>query len=315
MERRELKLKKKKIYFLFYDQCIVNGGFFDNFEYYYITKKVFKDCSVKYRCITNHPKSEVLSLLQDKYEGIEPKVWKDIEVLPHISRKFYRDPVLVDLIICATNSAIYWFLEHGNIQASKHYIGLGDWRDIHPKQNKYYSDSLILCDERIFHYEDDVNWKSYRKKILFDKYKQKKYEKKYDNMLNLSLVERRFSPEYMTNILNSYPGTFVAYTGHKNEKYYAWLNDLDNFTLVVPPIKNFMGLFKRFVYLSYTDGWDATPRLIPECIFYDKEIVYYDDGRDVRSGGYYRYQDTMNDYEGLWLKEDDELMGHIESML
>ena len=143
----------------------MNGGFFDNFEYYYLVKKAFNNYEVKYRCITDHPKSDVLALLQDKYDGIEPKVWRDIEVLPHIFKKFYRDPVLMDLIICATNSAIYWFLEHGNIQAAKAYIGLADWRNIHPKQDKYYQNSLILCDERIFNYPDDVNWKSYRKKI------------------------------------------------------------------------------------------------------------------------------------------------------
>ena len=64
-------MNKKKIYLLFYDQCIVNGGFFDNFEYYYIIKKAFKNCDVKYRVITDHPRSEVLSMLDDKYDGIE----------------------------------------------------------------------------------------------------------------------------------------------------------------------------------------------------------------------------------------------------
>jgi len=293
----------------------VNGGFFDNFEYYYLVKKAFKNCEVKYRCITDHPKIDVLTLLQDKYEGIEPKVWRDIEVIPHIFRKFYRDPVLMDLIICATNSAIYWFLEHGNIQAAKAYIGLGDWRDIHPKQNKYYQKSLILCDERIFNYPDHVNWKSYRKKILFDKYKNKEYGERYDNLLNLSLVERRFSREYIKEVMYTYPGTWVGYTGRKNQRYYDWFNESENATLVIPPVDDFMSLFYRFVYLPYKDGWDATPRLMPECIFYGKKLSYYNDGRDIRSGGYYRYQDTMNDYKGLWLKEDDEIISHIESML
>jgi hypothetical protein len=308
-------MNKKKIYLLFYDQCIVNGGFFDNFEYYYIIKKAFKNCDVKYRVITDHPRSEVLSMLDDKYEGIESKVWRDIEVLPHVFKKFYRNPVLMDLIVCATNSAIYWFLEHGNIQASKAYIGLADWRDVHPKQNKYYPNSLILCDERIFNYSDDVNSKSYRKKILFDKYKNIKYDERYDNLLNLSLVERRFSPEYIKKVMHTYPGTWVAYTGHKNEKYYAWIDERQDATLVVPPVNDFMGLFHRFIYIPYKDGWDATPRLMPECIFYGKELSYYNDGRDIRSGGYYRYQDTLNDYKGLWLKEDDEIMEHIEKCL
>ncbi len=118
-----------------YDQCIVHGGFFDNFEYYYIVKKAFPNCTVKWRCITRHPREEVLALIEDKYEEIEPKVLKDIEVVGHTSKKFYRDPLMIDVLVCATNSALYWFLEHGNIQAAKAYVGLGDWKTIHPKQN------------------------------------------------------------------------------------------------------------------------------------------------------------------------------------
>jgi len=59
--------KKPTIYFLMYDKCIVHGGFFDNFEFYYIIKKVFKDCDVKWRCITNHSREDVLAVLQVKY--------------------------------------------------------------------------------------------------------------------------------------------------------------------------------------------------------------------------------------------------------
>ncbi len=32
----------------YYDQDIVNGGFFDNFEYYYLTKKMFKDVKLTF---------------------------------------------------------------------------------------------------------------------------------------------------------------------------------------------------------------------------------------------------------------------------
>ena len=174
---------------------------------------------------------------------------------------------------------------------------------------------MVLCDERIFKYADDVNWSSYRKKILFDKYKQKKYGERYDNLLNLSLIERRFNQEYMERVMHIYPGTWIAYTGHKNKKHFNWINERQDATLIVPPVDDFMSLFHRFVYLPYKDGWDATPRLIPECVFYNKQLSYYYDGRDIRSGGYYRYHDTKNDYKGLWLKENDKIMEHVDKCL
>ncbi len=304
-----------------YDKCIVHGGFFDNFEYYCIVKKVFKDCEVKWRCITDHDRHDVLSILQDKYERIDPKVYKDIEVVKHRTHFFYRKPLIADVLICPTNSAIYWFLEHGNIQAAKWYIGLADWKDIHPKQNKYYPNHIVLGDERVFDYGDACNFVPYRKKILFDHFKQNDYiVSKYDYMLNLSLVERRFSKEWMMELFDHFGYghvSFGAYTGHKNEDYYSYLNDLDMVELVVPPVHEFMGLFREFIYIPYRDGTDATPRLIPECAYYNKPVQLYNKGfEDVKSGGYWRWKDTMeDDWMKLWLKEDDEIMEHIEKCL
>ncbi len=302
-----------------YDECIVHGGFFDNFEYYCIVKRVFRDCDVKWRCITNHLKSEVIALLEDKYERIEPEAYKDIEVIKYKRRKLYRDPPLIDVLICPTNSAIYWFLEHGNIQAAKWYIGLGDWKDIHPKQNKYYKNHIVLADERIFDYGVRCDWLPYRKKILFDNFKQRDYPTgKYDFMLNLSLIERRFPKKWMMELFETFGYkhvSFGAYTGHKNEKYYSYFKDLDMVHLIVPPVKDFMSLFHCFIYIPYKDGTDATPRLIPETEYYGKQLDYYDKGLEMKSGGYYRYQDTLNDWPSLWLKEDDEIMEHIETCL
>jgi hypothetical protein len=312
---------KKKIYFLMYDECIVHGGFFDNFDYYYTVKKVFKDCDVKWRCITNHPREEVIAMLEDKYQDIEPKVYKDIEVVKHRMNTLWRNPLIVDVLICPTNSAIYWFLEHGNIQAAKWYIGLSDWRDIHPKQNKMYKNHYVLGDERVYKYNPDVcNFRPYRKKILFDKYRQEDFfYGKYDYMLNLSLIERRFPKEWIMELFEYFGYghvSFAAYTGHKNEKYYSYFKDLDRVELIVPPVNDFFSLFNSFIYIPYKDGTDATPRLIPECAYYNKGIEYYDKNISIKSGGYYRYQDTMNDdWTKLWLKEDDELMEIIEKCL
>lgn len=308
-------VKKQTIYFLFYDQCIVNGGFFDNFEYYYLIKKNFPECLVKYRVITDHLKIDVIKMLDDKYENVHPKVYRDIEVLPHSAGKFYRNPLQLDLLICATNSSIYWFLRQNNIQAAKAFIGMGDWPDINPSQNRMYKNSITLYDERVFQYKDKTKCIPYRKKILFDKYKKKEYGSKYDYLLNMSLAERRFNKEFMMDLFNHYEGTFALYTGRKNVDYYKWVSDLDMVDMIVPPVKDFMGLFKTFIYVPYTSGLDATPRLIPECVFYNKDIEYYDKGIAKLSGGFYRFQDTKNDYKGLWLTDNDEIIEIVRGML
>jgi len=312
-------MKKRTIYFLLYDQDIVHGGFFDNFDYYYRVREVFKDCNVRWKCITSASKSNVISILQEKY-NVDPEVFKGIDVIKHGLNKFYRDPLKVDVLVCATNSAMYWFLQNGNIQVAKSYIGLADWKDIHPKQNKFYPNHYILGDERVFDYGDKCNFIPYRKKILFDKYikREQTQEPKYNYMLNLSLIERRFTKEWIIEMLEffGYPDKkFVGYVGSKNKDYYSYFNDMENIDEAIPPFDDFMGMFKTFIYLPYKDGTDATPRLIPECVFFDKGYEYWDKGINIKSGGYWRHQDTMKDFNGLWLKEDDEIMEYIEKCL
>jgi hypothetical protein len=309
-------MKKRTIHFLMYDQDIIHGGFFDNFDYYYRVREVFKDCDVRWKCITSFKRSDVLAVLKEKYD-VDPEVFKGIDVIKHGINQFHRNPLKVDVLICATNSAMFWFLQNGNIQASKSYIGLSDWKDIHPKQNKYYPNHYILGDERIYNY-NDCNFRPYRKKILFDKYiKRESSEPKYDYMTNLSLVERRFPKEWIMGMLNKfgYPDKkFAGYVGSKNTEYYSWLNDI-GVDVVIPPFDDFMGMFKTFIYLPYKDGTDATPRLIPECVFFDKGLEFYDEGISMKSGGYYRFRDVLYDFNGLWLKEDDDIMGYIEKCL
>lgn len=315
-----INIKKRNIYFLMYDADIIHGGFFDNFDYYYRVKQTFKDCNVKWRCITSHTKRDVLTVLEEKYRDIDPNVYKDIEVVKHSLNKLYMNPLRIDVLICATNSALYWFLQNGNIQVAKSYIGLADWKDIHPKQNKFYPNHYILGDERVFNYGDKCNFIPYRKKILFDRYiKRKKIkEPQYDYMLNLSLVERRFTKEWIMEMLYffGYPKKkFAAYSGFKNKEYYSYFNNMQNIDLLIPPFDDFMGMFKTFIYLPYKDGTDATPRLIPECVFFNKGLEYWDKGINIKSGGYYRYYDTMTDFHGLWLIEDDEIMEYIDKCL
>lgn len=308
-------MAKKTIMFLFYDQCIVNGGFFDNFEYYYLIKKLFTNCNVMFRLLTDHPKEDVIKILTDKYEDIEEEVFEHIIMGPYFCGKLLREPVAVpDILFCATNSAIYWMLQNGNFLSTKFYIGLADYKDVHPKQNKLYKNSLTLADERVFKYEG-INWKPYRKKILFDKFRKKNYGSKYDFMLNVSLVSRRYSREYMLSLFDELKGTIALYTGQKNKDYYSWVKEEGLAELIVPPVDEFMGLFKTFVYLPYNDGFDATPRLIPECKFYGKEVIYFDEMMPTKSGGYYRYQDTIQDFNGLFLNKNDEVVRIINMAL
>ena len=104
----------------------------------------------------------------------------------------------------------------------------------------------------------------------------------------------------------------TVYIDNKNTEYYKYLQD--KVTIYKPPIVNFMGLFNTFVYIPYADGHDSTPRLIPECKFYGKGVFMETDSFK-KSGGYYRYKDTVDNFQSLWLKDNDEIISIIEELV
>lgn len=296
--------------FFYYDQDIVNGGFFDNFEYYYLAKKMFKDFDVRLRLISDATENQIGDFINDKYEDVEPFIFDGIEAIKHQVNMRLLKPIKPDWLFCATNSSLYWFLKNGGFTVSENVIAMGDYLDHHPKYDKYFCNFYFFYDDRVFEPRSELDV-PYRKKILFDKYRKKEFGNKYDYMLNMALVERRFSKEFFNKLFKDHQGTYVVYVGSKNEEYYSWMNDLDFVTLIKPPVKDFMGLFKTFIYIPYNNGWDATPRLIPECVFYNKDIIYYDNDSNIKAGGYYRFKDTKENYKGLWLKEYDEVYQFI----
>ena len=304
----------KSIVFLYYDQDIVNGGFFDNFEYYYLTKKIFKEYDVTLRLVSDATKEEVFAFINDKYENIEDFIFDGIEVIQHRINMHMLKPPKIDFLVCATNSSLYWFFQNGGFIVAKDVIAMGDFLDHHPKYDKCFDRFRFFYDERIFNSYNSLDvW--YRKKILFSKYRIKEFDSKYDYMMNMSLVERRFPRDFFEKLFNQYKGTYVIYTGIKNLEYYSWLKELEFVELIKPPVKNFMDLFKTFIYVPYNNGWDATPRLLPECLFYNKNIIYYDNDSEIKAGGYYRYLDCQYDYMSLFLDVEDKFFSLVEDII
>jgi hypothetical protein len=71
---------------------------------------------------------------------------------------------------------------------------------------------------------------------------------------------------------------------------------------------NLFGLFDTFVYFHADKWFDPRPRLMHECYFYNKKIVYINEiGR--KDGSYFRYKDLMhNGISNRYLTSDDEVV-------
>ena len=58
-----------------------------------------------------------------------------------------------------------------------------------------------------------------------------------------------------------------------------------NYNNIFVPVKNLLGIFDTYVYTKET--FDPAPRIIQECKYYDKEIIYHRDKSIVDGGSVY----------------------------
>jgi hypothetical protein len=82
----------------------------------------------------------------------------------------------------------------------------------------------------------------------------------------------------------------------------------------------YLGLFNEFNTYYYTPvprKFDCSPRLLAECKFYKKKVIFDEEVLDYfeeDKGLYWRWYDIQNDFESLFLTYDDEIVRIIKDI-
>jgi hypothetical protein len=155
----------------------------------------------------------------------------------------------------------------------------------------------ILQDDRVY---DPVkkNGINYKKRILLDRLKP------------VVVHEDRPMVYATTNCREA------DLTGLPEDTLVVSNKEYDGFECVKPPVKDIFEKFHTFIYTPVARKWDCSPRFIAECEHHGKEVVYHNiDYWEEDKGLYWRKWDIDNDFESLYLKEDDEIICIIKQVL
>ena len=144
------------------------------------------------------------------------------------------------------------------------------------KALEYFKPSSVidLCDRDVYpngigqHFEKRINFSIYKEPI-----KNIQFEYLY-------LGTNKTYYETVEQVLPTVPGTYSILTC--NGKFVN--KNLNN---IFAPVQNLLGLFNTYVYTKSI--FDPAPRLIQECMYFDKKIIYNRD-KSICDGGsvYYR---------------------------
>lgn len=172
-------------------------------------------------------------------------------------------------------------------------------------QQPYDKRFMYLQDERLYD-SNDITSIDYKKKIYFDKFKP--IDKSYNNTLLYGTSNcRPISTSYLKNL-----DTDKNYILVTNSYY----DTPSNVEIYRPPVNNLFELFDTYIYTSVPRVWDCSPRFLAECKYYNKKIIFdtqYDIKQDL--GLYYRVYDIKNDFDSLYLKQDDQIIQILKGIL
>jgi len=236
-----------------------DGLFYYSYEY----TQYLNLCGIKTDMIViTHPRfssKDYINSINQKYISFKNVIFNDFNdtgctlimgrsmlTLPFIDRKSYSQDQLLILHLLFKNKIISIYSENHKIE---YYDAL-----------KYFQANNVidLCDHDV--YLNGVG-KHFEKKIFFDIHKPVVENHQFEYLF---IGTNRTYYNAAKNLVYKYKSHgIIIYDSYKHD------SNLNN---IAAPVKNLLGTFKKYVYTKTII--DPAPRLIQECKYHDKQIIY-----------------------------------------
>lgn len=273
---------------LTYSWCSKNHGIcghiFEVIDYYFVLKNHFKTKILIPEIINGF-----WDVIMDKYEFSEFEL-KDLKE----NIIFNQKPLFLSVNNIIFTDGSLTNIKNIKMSYKKRFLfACGD------KSIQYNDDknTFILQDPRVYN-KVKLNGIDYKKKINFKIYKKTCKQSESYMMYgteNCRLIDNEIIEKYKDKDLK-----IIA-----NEGFY-------DFKIIKLPLKNLFDQFGTYIYTPVPRKFDCSSRLIPECKFYNKKVIYEIDYINEDLGLFYRVKDTQEDFYGLFLNENDDIISILK---
>lgn len=186
-------------------------------------------------------------------------------------------------------------------------------KDFH--YNLPYKNVILLQDDRVYNDQDNKISINYKKKIKFNIFKDIKKPLTKAALLYITSNCRKLCDDSIIDIIAQYK--FDKYVILSNDKKYKKkFKPFKNIDLPTMPVKNIFERFNTYIYTPTENNFDCSPRFIAECNFYNKNVLYHDiddNYLEIDTGLKYRKYDIENDFKGITLQDDDDIIEIIKN--
>ena len=273
------------------------GHTFEVFDLYLFLKEYLTD-DIKILIQDKIKNSIIKEAFEEKYSLSFSDIKKDII--------FNRKGVYTSKIIINTSGLTPYALKKYRFL---YFISFrcNPFRELIDEDNFYY-----FYDTRVYkQFDKNINLKKSRiihsiKKFYF------KYYRKINKQDNKKLI-------YLNSNLRKIDINY--YKNKYNNVLFVSGDKFDHSDVLQAPVKNLFEKFDTYIYTPIERQFDCSPRLLTECYFYNKKIIFDFDFNEYAgpdygdSGLYWRWYDIQNNFENLIYNENDELFKFLKGIL
>jgi len=293
----------------------ISGHIYEIIDYFYILNKTFKVGIFFGESINNW--SEFKKLILQKYN------FSDLELKDYKNNTFYynRPEIITGKNILFVDGALKArFVNNGTILNFKNILSF--------KCSNHCNHTLfdipykvqLLSDLRVYSEiipEENKIALHYIKKILFEKYKQiDKCKVNKTAMLYITSNCRYITDKLLTDITNRYNFEKYIVITNKPEKYINYRDGRVEF--IKPGIDKLFEKFNTYIYTPIDGKFDCSPRLIAECKYYNKDVIYHNIDNEylkIDSGLRVRRSDVDTNFKTLFLNNKDPIVGILNETI
>jgi hypothetical protein len=293
---------------------LCGGSFYDSFEYFHMFKeKGYKTCLI---LMINEDEDTTWKAINDKYAVDLESLKQDIYFF---NREDYRMGlkkiinIRLKVLFSPSMSAIAQMIMYGTLIPYEKIIGSQELPYEHEfiqaafTGQRYVYKMLMLRDDRYFDIFPRYENRTYRQTIHFDIFKPLVWTPTFpvDDycLINMCTDHKCYPVDELVKIMDEeFPERYLIYTKDKWYDTYKGLES-DKVKVVLSPVDNFMNRFDKVLYLPSLRGADPSPRLLPECMYFSKKVIFRDWGK-VKDGGYWRWHDCLHDFDSLIYEEN-----------
>lgn len=320
----EMDVRKCDICIYFDANYLCSGSFYDSFEYFYLFKEKGYDVCLVVMSVVEQ--DVVYSAITDKYNVDIESLKKDIYVFDKNEymrsiRKIIK--IFSNIIFAPSMSALSQMFYYDILFPKKKIVTIWELPPTHKFIKTFETkrdNILMLYDDRVFETYRDYPHKKYRRSLYFDIMKPLIKPSRKSCMLNMVTDHKCYPVDDLKDFMSKYK--FEHYTITTKDRWYDKYKVLesDNVDVLRTPVDDYMYKFDSMLYLPSVRGmWkdygdkdmDPSPRLLPECKWLKKKVIYHDFGK-LKDGGYWRWIDCMEDFDSLVMTQDDKIFDIIE---